>query len=70
MKPSGWVDLTLQPGVSRHSTVSTGKPDVRAVHLRADVGYLRIAVEVPDPEELIADLLAAIEWRDDPSPDA
>lgn len=65
-RPSGWVDLSLQPGVIRHSTVSVGKPDARAVHLALTYGELRVSVEVPDPAELIADLERAIAWRDDP----
>jgi hypothetical protein len=70
--PSGWVDMRLQPGVTRHTLVrrSSGRRDVRSVHLRVEVGDLRVALEVPDPAALVADLQRAIEWRDDPSPDA
>lgn len=69
-KPRGYLETQLQPGVIRHAYVSSGKADVRSIHLDLSTGELRVAVEVPDPESLIRALQSAIEWRDDPRPDA
>lgn len=62
--PSGHLELRAQPGVIRHAVVSSSKPDVRSVMISLQHADVRVAIEIPDPAELIADLEAAIKWRD------
>lgn len=64
--PRGRVELQMQPGVIRHATIHSAKPDVRAIHLSFDHGELRVSVDVPDPAELVAELQRAMTWRDEP----